>query len=258
MELSPVIATRPEKGVGVIRIDRPERRNALNLEVKRQLVAAIEAYDRDPDIAVIVLTGSDKYFVAGTDVAEMKDMSPDSHAALGTGMVFETLRASNTVMIAAVEGYALGGGCELALACDMVVAGDGARFGLPEIRVGIMPGAGGIQMLLRAAGKHRTLRMVLTGEPVGAAEAFTLGMVSEIVPSGTALDRAVELARTVGAMPPLAVKAIRDCVRQGLETGLTDALAYERRSFENLFATDDQKEGMQAFLDKRPPVFKGQ
>lgn len=248
---------RDHDGIAILSIVRAERRNALNMAVKRELVDALALCEGDAGVSAIILTGSNGIFVAGTDIAEMKDMQPASHAALGTGLVFEALRRSSKLLIAAVEGYALGGGCELALACDLVVAGRGAKFGLPEIRVGIMPGAGGTQMLLRAAGKHRALRLVLTGEMVAADVALDLGIVSEIADEGRALERALALAHQINGMPPLAVSAIRDCVRHGLDNGLSGALAYERRSFELLFATEDQSEGMQAFLDKRPPAYKG-
>jgi enoyl-CoA hydratase/carnithine racemase len=244
-------------GIASLVIDRPKRRNALNLMVKRQLVAAIDACEQDDRVKAIILSGANGVFVAGTDIAEMKDMQPGSHAESGTGVVFEKLRACSKLLLAAVEGFALGGGCELALACDLVVAAETAKFGLPEIRVGIMPGAGGTQMLLRAAGKHRTLRLVLTGDMICAAEALDLGIVSEVVGSGLALDRAIALATQINAMPPLAVRAIRDCVAMGLDSGLSGALAYERRSFELLFASGDQREGMQAFLDKRSPQYTG-
>lgn len=252
-----VLVERPEPGIAVIRIDRPDRRNALNMAVKRALTTAIAAAVKDNAIKVVILTGGDRFFVAGTDIAEMRDMSPASHRALESGAVFEVLRACPKPVIAAVEGYALGGGCELALACDMIVAGSGARFGQPEIKVGIIPGAGGTQMLVRAAGRHRAMKLLLTGDPFTANEAFAMGLVSDVVADGTALNAAMTLARTILGMPPLAVHAIKDAVRQGMDAPLTTALAYERRLFEQLFASDDQVEGMQAFLDKRSPDYKG-
>ena len=256
-EPSPVRTDVGDDGVAVITIDRPRRRNALNLDVKRRLVEAIEALGADERVSVIVLTGAGGYFVAGTDIDEMAAMTPTSHTLQATDRVFTTLRHSAKPVIAAVEGYALGGGCELALACDLIVAAEGARFGQPEIRVGIMPGAGGTQRLLRTIGKYQALRMMLTGEPIGAREAFANGMVSELCADGAALGQAQATARTIAAMPPLAVRAIREVVQQGQDASLASALLLERKAFQLLFDSADQKEGMAAFLEKRAPRYEG-
>ncbi|MEW7849892.1 enoyl-CoA hydratase-related protein [Massilia aurea] len=244
-------------GVAVITIDRPRRRNALNLDVKQRLVDAVQALNADAAVRVIILTGAGGYFVAGTDIDEMASMTPTSHTLGATDLVFTTLRQSSKPIIAAVEGYALGGGCELALACDLIVAAEGARFGQPEIKVGIMPGAGGTQRLLRTIGKYQALRMMLTGEPIGAKEAFACGLVSELCPDGAALERAAALARTIAAMPPLAVRAIREVVLLGQDAPLDTALLLERKAFQLLFDSADQKEGMHAFLEKRAPQYQG-
>ena len=243
--------------VGIVTIVRPERRNALNLQVKQEIVDHLQALALDADVAAIVLTGDGGYFVAGTDIAEMVDMKPTDHVQLGTDRVFQVVRQSPKPVIAAVEGYALGGGCELALACDLIVAADDAKFGQPEIRVGIMPGAGGTQRLLRAAGRYKTLLWSLTGEMIPAREAFTANLVSELVPKGRALARSIEIAAQIAAMPPLAVQAIREAVRLGADAPLETALALERRLFERLFDSEDQKEGMRAFLEKRSPNYQG-
>jgi enoyl-CoA hydratase/carnithine racemase len=243
--------------VGVITIARPERRNALNLRVKQEIVEQLQTLVEDSDVAAIVLTGAGGYFVAGTDIAEMAQMSPTDHVRLATDRVFHVVRQSPTPVIAAVEGYALGGGCELALACDLIVAGDDAQFGQPEICVGIMPGAGGTQRLLRTVGRYKTLLWSLTGQMVSAREAFAANLVSELVPSGQALSRSIQIAEQLAAMPPLAVQAIREAVRLGADVPLETALALERRLFERLFDTQDQKEGMRAFLEKRAPVYQG-
>jgi len=243
--------------VAVITIDRPERRNALNLEVKQALAELIDAAAADPAVRVIILTGSDRYFVAGTDIGEMATMTPTSHTLQATDRVFNVLRRVDKVLIAAVEGYALGGGCELALCCDLIVAGETARLGQPEIRVGIMPGAGGTQRLVRTIGKYQAMKLVLTGEAVSAREALTMGMVSEVCEDGQALARSRELASTIAAMPPLAVRAIREVMQQGQDMALDSALALERRAFQMLFDTQDQKEGMQAFLEKRAARYQG-
>lgn len=244
-------------GVGVITIDRPHRRNALNLDVKHRLTQAVLALGADPAVRAIIVTGAGGYFVAGTDIDEMAAMTPTSHTLDATDQVFTTLRACRTLLIAAVEGYALGGGCELALACDLIVAAEGARFGQPEIKVGIMPGAGGTQRLLRTIGKYQALRMMLTGEPVSAHAAFACGLVSELCADGTALARATALAHTIAAMPPLAVRAILDVVQHGQDAPMDTALLLERKAFQLLFDTQDQKEGMRAFLEKRPAHYEG-
>lgn len=244
-------------GVAVVTLNRPERRNALNLEIKTRIADAILRLEADAGVRVIVMTGAGGYFIAGTDIAEMESMSPARHQALETDRMFTVLRRCPKILIAAVEGYALGGGCETALCCDMIVAGEGARFGQPEIRVGVMPGAGGTQRLLRTIGKYRTMKLALTGEPLTASEAFQAGLLSEIVPDGSALEQALTLARTVAAMPPLSVLAIKEVVQLGQDVPLETALALERKAFVQLFDTQDQKEGMRAFLEKRPPQFKG-
>jgi enoyl-CoA hydratase len=243
--------------VGIVTIDRPQRRNALNLQVKQEIVEHLQALNQDAAIAVTVLTGEGGYFVAGTDIAEMVDMRPGDHVRLATDEVFHALRRSAKPVIAAVEGYALGGGCELALACDLIIAADDATFGQPEIRVGIMPGAGGTQRLLRAAGRYKTLLWSLTGDMIPAREAFAANFVSQLVPSGQALARSIERAEQIAAMPPLAVQAIREAVRLGADVPLETALSLERRLFERLFDTQDQEEGMRAFLDKRAPAYQG-
>jgi enoyl-CoA hydratase/carnithine racemase len=251
------VSWRIADGIAVITIDRPRRRNALNLEVKRLLTEAVLTLDADPAARVLVLTGAGGYFVAGTDIDEMAGMTPTSHTLDATDQVFTTLRGCRKPLIAAVEGYALGGGCELALACDMIVAAEGARFGQPEIKVGIMPGAGGTQRLLRTIGKYQALRMMLTGEPIAARDAFACGLVSELCADGAALTQALALARTIAAMPPLAVQAILDVVQLGQDAPLDTALSLERKAFQVLFDSDDQKEGMRAFLEKRPAQFQG-
>jgi len=244
------------EGIAVVTINRPQRRNALNLEVKERLADAVGKLGADKSVRVIVLTGAGSYFVAGTDIAEMATMTPTQHGALKTDRVFTVLRECPKILIAAVEGYALGGGCELALACDMIVAGAGAKFGQPEIRVGIMPGAGATQRLVRVMGRYRAMKLILTGEAVIAGDALAMGMLTEVVEDGQALARSLELAGTVASMPQLSVAAIKEVVRLGQDVPLETALALERKAFLLLFDSADQKEGMQAFLQKRSPVWK--
>jgi enoyl-CoA hydratase/carnithine racemase len=243
--------------VGLVSICRPERRNALNLRVKHAIVEHVRSLASDESVRAVVITGSGGYFVAGTDIAEMSHMSPTDHVLGATDEVFHVIRRSSKPVIAAVEGYALGGGCELALACDIVIAAEDARFGQPEIRVGIMPGAGGTQHLLRAAGRYKTLLWSLTGDMIPAREAHLANLVSELVPKGEALSRAMAIAEQIAGMPPLAVQSIRDAVRWGGDAPMESALALERRLFERLFDSQDQKEGMRAFLEKRTPVYRG-
>ena len=224
----PVTLRREADGVAIVTIDRPERRNALNLDVKRRLTAIIEALTDDPAVQVVILTGAGSIFVAGTAVAEMAGMTPTEHTLLATDQVFTTLRRCPKILIAAIEGYALGGGCELALACDLIVASENAEFGQPEVLLGIIPGGGGTQRLLRAVGKYRAMRMVLTGEPVEAREALAMGLLSDVVPDGMALERAMDLARTISLMPPLAVRAIKEVMQLGQDLALTWIGAHEQ------------------------------
>ena len=254
---TPVVRSERRGRVGIVTIARPERRNALNLQVKQDLVEHLKAMELDPDTSVVVLTGRDGYFVAGTDIAEMATMRPADHVRLQTDQVFHVVRQLAKPVIAAVEGYALGGGCELALACDIIIAAEDAKFGQPEIRVGIMPGAGGTQRLLRSAGRYKTLLWSLTGDMIPAGDAYMANVVSELVPPGQALARAVELGEQIAGMPPLAVQAIRDAVRLGGDVAIDTALALERRYFERLFDSEDQKEGMRAFVEKRKPNYQG-
>jgi len=249
--------TKDIPGIAVITIDRVKRRNALNLEIKNQLADYIECLTADADVHVIVLTGAGGIFVAGTDLAEMSTMSPTDHTLLVTDRVFSALNKCPKPLIAAVEGYALGGGCELALSCDIVIAGKKAQIGQPEIRVGIMPGAGGTQRLLRTVGKYRAMKMILTGEFITADEAYSAGLLSEVVEDGQTLERALKIGRSIMAMPPLAVQAIKEVIRFGQDIPIETAMLLERKAFQLLFDTKDQKEGMLAFLEKRAPVYEG-
>lgn len=251
------VSRSTQDAVAVITLSRPERRNALNLQVKQELVDALEAALADEAVAVIVVTGAGGYFVAGTDIGEMADMRPIDHVLHRSGRLFDVVRNATKPVIAAVEGYALGGGCELALACDLVIAAENARFGQPEIKVGIMPGAGGTQRLLRAAGRYKTALWALTGDMIPAQDAYAANMVSTLVPAGEALASACEIAQRIACMPPLAVQAIREALRLGADVPLETALSLERRLFERLFDSDDQTEGMRAFMEKRAAHFRG-
>ena len=218
---------------------------------------ALEELDRDQTIRCIVITGvGEKAFAAGADIKEMSDKSPID-MVLGRFEPWEHLRRIRTPMIAAVGGYALGGGCELAMHCDMIVASENARFGQPEILLGIMPGAGGTQRLARTLGKYRTMEIVLTGVQVSAQEMADLGLVNRVVPKGEHLNEAMKLAQTVAAQPPIAVRLAKESILAAFETPLEEGLALERKNFFLLFATEDMREGMEAFLEKRKAEFQG-
>jgi enoyl-CoA hydratase/carnithine racemase len=243
--------------IRIVRVHRPDKCNALNLATKRRLVEAFRAADDDPAVRVTVLTGGEAVLVAGTDVAEMARLRPTDLIVERAGEVFEVLDHLSKPTVAAVEGYALGGGCELALATDIVVAGRGARFGQPEIRVGLIPGAGGIHRLVKMAGRQRALRLLLTGDQVGADDARDLGIVSEVVPDGKALDRALAIAQQLLEMPPLSLHLIKELSRNAEDASLGSGLLLERRAFQLVFDTEDHTEGLHAFLEHRKPVYTG-
>ncbi len=248
----------PDPGVALVTIDRREALNALDAAVMRGLADAFARLDADPDCRVIVLTGTGtKAFAAGADIKAMARATPATIAEAGGFEHWSTLAATGIPVIAAVRGFALGGGCELAMLCDLVVAGDDARFGQPEIRLGVIPGAGGTQRLTRAIGKARAMELILTGRTIDAREAERLGLVSLVVPAEETLDRALELGMTIAGMPALAVRAAKAAVNAAAELPLGEGLALEQRTFFGLFATDDQKEGMLAFAEKRPATWMG-
>ncbi|MEO6349242.1 MAG: enoyl-CoA hydratase-related protein [Candidatus Limnocylindrales bacterium] len=245
-------------GVALITLDRPEVLNALDYQTLGELVAALEELDVDESVRCVVITGAgDRAFAAGADIKEMADATPVTLTAANNFARWERLRRIRVPIIAAVRGFALGGGCELAMACDMVVAADDATFGQPEIKIGIMPGAGGTQRLTRAVGKAKAMEMILTGRKMTAREAYERGLVSEIVAREETLPEALKLASEIASMPPLAVRAAKEAVNRAHELSLEAGLEFERRNFFMLFASDDQKEGMAAFMEKRTPTWKG-
>jgi len=252
-----VLTERPAEGVGLIRINRPEARNALNLEVRRLLARHLTEMGEDAATRAIVLTGNDKSFAAGADIKEMADAGTVEMLARGVHRLWRTIAACPKPVIAAVNGYALGGGCELAMTCDIIVAGESAQFGQPEVKIGIIPGGGGTQRLTRAAGKYRAMKYVLTGELFGARAALEMGLASEVVPDAEVEKRAVELAARIAELPPLAVQLAKEAVLAGMEAPLSSALALEAKSVQILFSSQDQKEGMRAFIEKRKPKFSG-
>ena len=246
-----------ERRVALLRFNRPKQLNALNGEVMDALCSALEALDRDEAIRAIVVTGSDRAFAAGADIGEMATASPIDMLRTNRIAQWDRVRRIGKPVIAAVAGWCLGGGCELAMALDLIVAAESARFGQPEINIGVIPGAGGTQRLTRAVGKSAAMEMILTGEPIDAREAFRLGLVARVVPNELVIEDALALAAKIATKSPLALRLAKEAVNAAYEMSLTDALAHERRLFYLLFASEDQKEGMAAFLEKRDPNFTG-
>jgi enoyl-CoA hydratase/carnithine racemase len=252
-----VVVEQPADGVALLRINRPEARNALNMEVRRLLARHLTEMGEDDAIRCIVLTGNDKSFAAGADIKEMAGAGTIEMMARGTHKLWRTIAACPKPVIAAVNGFALGGGCELAMTCDIIIAGEAAKFGQPEVKIGIIPGGGGTQRLTRAAGKYKALRYILTGDLFGAKEAFDMGLVSEIVPDVEVEKRAIDMARQIAALSPLAIQQAKEVVLRGMDAALDAGLALETKAIQLLFSSQDQKEGMAAFIEKRKPKFQG-
>jgi len=243
--------------VGVLTLNRPDVLNALNRELMQELVVELERMDRDDAVKVLVITGNDKAFAAGADIREMADESAVSLLLKRQFDVWDRIGGIAKPIIAAVSGYVLGGGCELMMNCDLVVASDTARFGQPEIRIGVMPGAGGTQRLTRAVGQRKAMELLLTGDTMLAEEALRCGLINKVAPVELYLEEALKLARRIANQPPLAVSFIKQAVRKAEDLSLAEGLDFERQCFHLLFASEDQKEGMLAFQEKRRPQFKG-
>lgn len=256
-QLAAPVRIEREDAVGIIILNRPDRRNALDLTMRAALAAAVRELDKDASIRAIVISGSGGVFAAGADLKLLVDKGSQDMVDVDLGQYWAPLIACAKPVIAAVAGFALGAGCELAMMCDIIVADTTARFGQPEAKMGIIPGAGGSQRLVRAVGKPAASLMLMTGEMLHAERAAQLGLVSELVEEGRALDRARELARAAAAMPPRAVRAVKRVLAQGADLPLDAALALENREFLLLFDTQDKTEGMRAFLEKRKPIFTG-
>jgi enoyl-CoA hydratase/carnithine racemase len=255
--VSDVVLGERRGQVAIARLNRPEARNALSAELLELLGEMVAAWDADPDVRCIVIAGSDDYFAAGADIKAMLDRSFQDAMVTPTAQFWPRLAATATPLVAAVSGFALGGGCELALHCDMIVASETAEFGQPEILLGIIPGAGGTQRLARVAGKQLAMELVLTGRRIDAREAHRIGIVNQVAGKKEWLERAIELADVIARRPPLAVRLAKQAVVAAEETALTAGLAYERRLYELAMATEDRVEGMEAFLEKRRPEFRG-
>jgi len=252
-----LLIERPSNDIVVFRLNRPQVRNALNLEVRARLADEVTRHADDPAVRCLIITGSDTVFAAGADIGQMAEAGPIEIMARNLQKYWRTIMDCPKPVIAAIEGFALGGGLELALCADIIVAGEGARLGLPEVKLGILAGGGGTQKLARLVGRQRAMLLLMTGRMFSAAEALSMGVISELAPTGQALARAIEIAREIAAMPPIAVMQIKEIVNAGLNAPLDTALMLERKALLLQFATSDQKEGMRAFLEKRKPTFEG-
>jgi enoyl-CoA hydratase/carnithine racemase len=252
-----VLLERPAEGVALIRINRPDARNALNMEVRKLIAQHLTELADDAATRCIVLTGNQQSFAAGADIKEMAGAGPIEMIQRGTHKLWRMIAACPKPVIAAINGFALGGGCELAMTCDIIIAGESARFGQPEVKIGIIPGGGGTQRLTRAVGKYKAMKICLTGELFSAREAFDMGLVSELVPDAEVEKRAVGMAQQIAALAPLAVQQIKEVLLAGQDASLDAALRLETKAIQVLFASQDQKEGMAAFIEKRKPKFQG-
>ena len=252
-----LVVVEREGGVGVVLMNRPDALNALSSELMDAVVGALEELDVDESIRCIVLGGNERAFAAGADIGEMATATPVDMLRGNRIGQWDRVRRIGKPVIAAVSGWCLGGGCELAMTLDLIIAGEGAKFGQPEVKIGVIPGAGGTQRLTRAIGKSRAMEMILTGEPMGADEAHARGLAARVVPDELLVEDALGLAAEIATKSPVALRVAKEAVNAAYEMGLTEALAHERRLFYLLFASEDQKEGMAAFLEKREPDFKG-
>jgi enoyl-CoA hydratase len=241
--------------VGIVQLNRPHALNALNLSLKNELLDAVEAFDCDADVGCILIIGSDKAFAAGADIKEMADKTYIDIFRADYAADYERLARVRKPVVAAVAGFALGGGCELAMMCDFIIAADNAKFGQPEIKLGIIPGIGGTQRLTRAVGKAKAMDLILTGRMMDAAEAERSGLVARVVPAASLIQEAIKVAETIAALSQPSLIAAKEAVNRSFETSLAEGVRFERRVFHALFATKDRKEGMTAFIEKRPPRF---
>ncbi|HEV2008579.1 MAG TPA: enoyl-CoA hydratase-related protein, partial [Burkholderiales bacterium] len=255
MAATVVVLESPAEGVALVRINRPEARNALNMEVRKLLAHHMVELGADNAVRCIVLTGNDKSFAAGADIKEMSGVGTVDMILRDSLKLWRALAACPKPVIAAVSGFALGGGCELAMTCDIIIAGDSARFGQPEVKIGITPGGGGTQRLTRAVGKYKAMKICLTGELFSAKEAFDMGLVSEVAPDAEVEKRALEMAKQIAGLAPLAVQQIKEVILAGQDASLETGLRLEAKAIQLMFSTHDQKEVMAAFIEKRKPQF---
>jgi enoyl-CoA hydratase len=243
--------------IALVQLNRPKELNALNLQLMLELKKALAQLDEQDEVRCIIITGNQQAFAAGADIKQMESKGPIDLLKIDQFETWDQIRKTKKPIIAAVSGFALGGGCELAMTCDMIIASETAKFGQPEIKIGIMPGAGGTQRLTRAVGKVNAMEMVLTGKFIGAEEAKNMGLINRVVPEELYLDEAVKLAKEIALMSPIAIRLAKESVNKAFESGLQEGLFFERKNFYMTFASNDQKEGMSAFVEKRRPDFKG-
>lgn len=256
-ELHEVILERINSRIAVVRLNRPHVRNALNLSIRKELASVFRSFMEDTELRCVVLTGDSNSFAAGADIEDMSKISAIEMYQRHTERLWGAVAECPVPVIAAVNGFALGGGLELAMNADIILAGRGARFGQPEVKVGIMPGAGGTQRLTRAVGKFQAMYLCLTGALLSAEQAYALGLVSKVVDDDAVMTEALEMAEHLAKLPPIAIAQIKEVIVQGADASLSAALAMERKAVQVLFASQDKQEGMQAFLEKRQPVFVG-
>jgi len=256
MEFDNVIVER-DGLLGVITLNRPQALNALSYGLVKDLSLAMQELDQDAAVRVIIVTGGAKVFAAGADIKEMAERGPFDERIQERLAYRDKINKISKPVIAAVNGFALGGGCELAMSCDIIVASESARFGQPEVNLGIIPGSGGTQRLAHLLGKHRAMELVLTGDMLNAADAERLGLINRVVPGELCLEEAKNIARKIAVKPPLAIRAAKEAVLKSANSGLDEGLEFERKSFYLLFASEDRTEGMKAFLEKRQPEFRG-
>lgn len=255
-ELTHIKVSKDNK-VGIIQLNRPKQLNALNLALMTEIKETLQNFDNDDEVRCIIITGNERAFAAGADIKQMAGKNAVDMLKIDQFSTWDQIRKTKKPIIAAVSGFALGGGCELAMICDMIIASETAKFGQPEIKIGVMPGAGGTQRLARALGKAKSMELVLTGRFLSATEALSYGLVNKVVPTALYMDEALKLANEIAAQSPIAVQMAKDSVNKAFENHLQEGLHYERKNFYMLFATEDQKEGMNAFIEKRKPDFKG-
>ncbi|MCB0061733.1 MAG: enoyl-CoA hydratase/isomerase family protein [Caldilineaceae bacterium] len=252
-----MILTRTEGRVGIVQINRPDALNALNAQVLSEITAALQAFDCDDGVGCVILTGNEKAFAAGADIKAMAEATVVDMLDSPMMQHWEAIRATQKPLIAAVSGWCLGGGCELAMICDTIIAAEGAKFGQPEINLAIIPGAGGTQRMTRAVGKAIAMDMILSGRRLSAEEALRFGLVSRVAPDGELMTLAMDVAAAIADKSPIALRLAKEAVNAAFETTLAEGIHLERRLFTMLFATEDQKEGMAAFIEKRKPTWQG-
>ena len=252
-----IITEQYAPGIALIQLNRPNELNALNLQLMQELRETLKRLDQNKDVRVIILTGNEKAFAAGADIKQMSDKSAIDMLMIDQFSTWDQIKKTRKPIIAAVSGFALGGGCELAMTCDMIIASETAKFGQPEIKIGVMPGAGGTQRLTKAVGKAKAMELVLTGRFLSAEEALQYQLINKIVPVEMYLQKAVSLAKEIAAMSPVATLLAKESVNRSFETLLEEGLHFERKNFYMTFASEDQKEGMKAFIEKRKPNYTG-